>query len=282
VIEVLEPGGLTTIQDLGRHGYAHLGVPGSGAADPPAMRLANRLVGNPEGAATLELTLRGPVLRFGVRAVIALAGAPVDGRAGRRALAMHATEVIEPGEEVRIGLARAGLRTYLAVRGGFVAEPVMGSVATDVLTGLGPAPLGKGAVLTVGDERAEWPAATLAPVRDLDPEPVLRIVRGPRDDWFDRAAHELLTSERWEVTPSSNRVGVRLQGPRLPRARTGELPSEGMLPGALQVPPSGNPILLLADHPTTGGYPVIAVVEAADVPRAGQLRPGDAVRFSVR
>jgi biotin-dependent carboxylase-like uncharacterized protein len=282
VIEVLEPGGLLTVQDLGRRGWAHLGVPPSGAADPGALRLANRLVGNDEGAPALELTLRGPMLRFAGDAVIALAGAPVDARAGRRELAMHATETVRAGEELRIGTARAGLRTYLAVRGGIAAESVLGSAATDVLTGLGPEPLGKGARLTLGDFARDWPGATAAPVAALAPDPVLGVLAGPRDDWFAAGALDALCGERWEVSSSSNRVGVRLEGPPLERTRTDELPSEGMLAGALQVPPSGKPILLLADHPTTGGYPVIAVVVAADVARAGQLRPGDGVRFARR
>jgi biotin-dependent carboxylase-like uncharacterized protein len=279
VIAVLKTHGLTTVQDLGRPGWAHLGVPPSGAADPGALRLANRLVGNEEDAPGLEMTLRGPVLRFAAGAAVALAGAPVDARADDRELAMHATERVRAGETLRFGAARAGLRTYLAVRGGIVAEEVLGSASTDLLTGLGPPPLREGTRLGVGDRLRAWPEATLAPMPELRAEPVLRVVAGPRDDWFAGDALDVLTATAWIVSPSSNRVGVRLQGPSLRRARTGELASEGMLAGALQVPPSGTPILLLADHPTTGGYPVIAVVVAADVPRAGQLRPGDAVRF---
>ncbi len=279
MITVLETHGLTTVQDLGRRGLAHLGVPPSGAADPPALRLANRLVGNAEDAAGLEMTLRGPVLRFGGDAVVALTGAPVDATAGARDLAMHATERIGAGETLRLGAARAGLRTYLAVRGGIAAERVLGSASTDLLTGLGPEPLREGSRLAVGTSLQDWPQATLAPVAGLDREPVLRVVAGPREDWFSAEALATLAGTAWTVSPSSNRVGIRLDGPRLERTRTDELASEGMLSGALQVPPSGRPILLLADHPTTGGYPVIATVIADDVARAGQLRPGDAVRF---
>ncbi len=282
MIEVIDPGGLTTVQDLGRPGWAHLGVPPSGAVDRAALRLANRLVGNDEGAAALETTLRGPALRFDRPAVVALAGAPVPARAGERELAMHATEAVAAGEVVRLGTARTGLRTYLAVRGGIAAEPVLGSAATDLLTGLGPDPLAAGARLRLADRARAWPAATVAPVPALAPDPVLGVVAGPRDDWFAPAALDVLRTARWAVAPASNRVGVRLTGPRLERVRDDELASEGVLAGALQVPPSGTPILLLADHPTTGGYPVIAVVVTADLPRAGQLRPGDEVRFALR
>ncbi len=282
MIEVLDPGALTTVQDLGRPGWAHLGVPASGAADAPALRLANRLVGNPEGAAALESTLRGPVLRFASPALIALTGAPVEARAGDRALAMHAGERVEAGEVVRIGTASAGVRTYLAVRGGIDAEQVLGSAASDSLTGLGPAPLARGTRLAIGDAAQAWPAVAVAPVAPAPVEPVLRVVPGPREDWFAPGALERLCATRWTVTAASNRVGVRLAGGTLERARSGELESEGMLAGALQVPPAGAPILLLADHPTTGGYPVLAVVVSADVPLAGQLRPGAAVRFTVR
>ena len=280
MITVVATHGLTTVQDLGRPGWAHLGVPPSGAADPPALRLANRLVGNEEDAPALEATLRGPELRFDADAVVALAGAPVDARAGDRELAMHATEAVRAGETLRLGTARHGLRTYLAVRGGLDVEPVLGSAATDLLTGLGPEPLREGTRLRVGRRLCDWPEATLAPVGELAPEPVLRVVAGPREDWFAAGALEALTTTAWTVSPSSNRIGVRLQGPALERARAGELASEGMLAGALQVPPAGTPILLLADHPTTGGYPVIATVVTGDLPRAGQLRPGDTVRFA--
>ncbi len=281
MIEVLEAHGLTTVQDLGRPGWAHLGVPSSGAADPPALRLANRLVGNEQDAPALEMTLRGPVLRFDSDAVIALAGAPVDARAGARELAMHARERVLAGETLRLGAARTGLRTYLAVRGGIDAEPVLGSAATDLLTGLGSPPVRAGTRLGTARLLCDWPDTALAPVPELRPEPVLRVVAGPRDDWFADGALAHLTRTAWTVSPSSNRIGVRLQGPPLERVRTDELASEGMLAGALQVPPSGTPILLLADHPTTGGYPVVAVVVTADLPRAGQLRPGDALRFSL-
>jgi biotin-dependent carboxylase-like uncharacterized protein len=280
VIEVVQPGGLTTVQDLGRPGWAHLGVPASGAADAPALRLANRLVGNPEDAAGLEATLRGPVLRFERPATIALAGAPVDAEAGSRPLAMHAVEHVAAGDVVRLGMVHGGVRTYLAVRGGIAAERVLGSASSDLLTGLGPPPLRAGTRLAVGDLAGDWPSTTVAPVPPLPREPRLRVVAGPRDDWFTDDAVAYLCGMPWRVSAGSNRIGVRLAGGCIRRARQGELESEGMLPGALQVPPSGAPILLLTDHPTTGGYPVVAVVVAGDVRLAAQLRPGGTVRFT--
>ncbi len=281
MIEVLDPGGLTTIQDAGRPGLAHLGVPPSGAADAPAHRLANRLVGNAEDAAALETTLRGPVLRFHRPALIALAGAPVEATAGGRPLAMHAGEHVPAGVELRLGLARVGVRTYLAVRGGIAAPETLGSAATDLLTGLGPAPLRAGDRLAIADRAGPWPPVAIAPVAAVPRGAPLRVIPGPRDDWLAPDALERLCGEAWSVAASANRIGVRLDGPPLRRAREGELESEGMVAGALQVPPAGRPILLLADHPVTGGYPVLAVVVAADMPRAAQLRPGDHVRFTV-
>jgi biotin-dependent carboxylase-like uncharacterized protein len=274
VIEVVRPGPLTTVQDLGRPGYAHLGVPGSGAADRPALCLANRLVGNEEGAAGLELTFGGAVLRFASAAWVAVTGTPLPVRPG----AMNAPFHVPAGATVAFGVPPRGVRSYLAVRGGVAVPPVLGSRSTDVLSGLGPAPLAAGDQLPVGT--ATGPITVdVAPVPEPEEEPVLRVVAGPRDDWFTTLAP--LTSGAYEVTAQSNRVGVRLAGPALTRGRPGELPSEGMVTGALQVPPNGLPIIFLADHPTTGGYPVAAVLVADDVRRAAQLRPGGRVRFRV-
>jgi len=279
VIEVLSPGSLTTIQDLGRPGWAHLGVPPSGAADPRSLGLANRLVGNPEGAAALEATIRGPVLRFDRAAEVALTGAPVEARVDNRPVAMHAVERLRGGNVLDIGLATAGARTYLAVRGGIGAEPVLGSRSTDVLSGLGPPVLAAGTRLTVEAGALAWPATEVAPVPPLSAHPVLRVTAGPRDDRFAPDALGVLCGAAWEVGSASNRVGVRLSGPPLVPVDETELESEGLVTGALEVPPSGQPVLLLADHPTTGGYPVLAVVVSADLPLAGQLRPGDGVAF---
>jgi biotin-dependent carboxylase-like uncharacterized protein len=180
--------------------------------------------------------------------------------------------------ELDVGPLEPGVRAYIAVRGGIDVEPVLGSRSTDLLTGLGPRPLEAGDVLAIGPEPATAPEdAWLA---EREPRP-LRVVAGPRDDWFVPEALTLLAAAEWQVTAASNRVGIRLSGPTLERARQDELLSEGLVTGAIQVPPNGHPILLLNDHPTTGGYPVIAVVVHEDLPRAGQLRPGEIVRFSL-
>ncbi|MEV4258035.1 biotin-dependent carboxyltransferase family protein [Spirillospora sp. NPDC049652] len=278
MIEVVRPGPLATVQDLGRPGYAHLGVPRSGAADEPSLRLANRLVGNTEDAAGIEFTLGNAALLFYSPAWIAVTGAPLDLRLNDRPQGMNAPVHVPKGGTLQLGTPARGLRSYLAVRGGLACDPVLGSRSTDLLSHVGPAPLSPGVRLPVG--RADTPVSVdLAPVPPLPDAPVLRIVPGPRDDWFVPDALSVLTSAPYTVTPAGNRVGVRFDGPRLVRARAGELVSEGMVTGALQVPPNGEPILFLADHPTTGGYPVIAVVRHRDIPVAAQLRPGDTVRF---
>ena len=266
-IEVVRAGLLTTVQDRGRRGLAHLGVPPSGAADPVAYELGNRLVGNPPGAAALEATLDGPTLRFDRPTAVALTGA--------RMPEVRIVDVLDVGRCV------GGVRTYICIRGGVDVEPVLGSRSTDLLTGLGPAPLGAGDVLEVGPEPADELPAEPVPGRVLPDVPVIRIVPGPRDDWFTAAALHTLCVEPWRVSSSSNRVGIRLEGPPLERARHDELLSEGLVTGALQVPASGRPILLMQDHPTTGGYPVIAVVRSDDLWLAGQLAPQQRVRFAI-
>lgn len=287
MIEVLHPGLLTTIQDLGRPGLAHLGIPRSGAADRPALRAANRLVGNPDGAPGLESTMIGPRLRFLTATSIALTGAPVDARlvseyGDQRPVAMEAEIALDAGEELIVGTARSGLRTYIAVAGGLDVTPALGSASTDVLTGLGPAPIAAGDRLRIGGSRSTPDARPRAAVNgEPRSDGPFRVVLGPRDDWFTADGLTTLLTTEFSVTPSVNRIGIRLQGPELARSRAGELPSEGMVPGAVQVPLDGQPIVLLVDHPTTGGYPVIAVVAHGDLARLGQLRPGDPVRFQV-
>jgi biotin-dependent carboxylase-like uncharacterized protein len=288
-VEVLAAGALTTIQDLGRAGWAHIGVPRSGAADRPALVRANRLVGNADAAAGLETTLAGPRLRFNGTAVIALTGAPVRARVGERPVPMNEAFEVAAGDELKVGNASSGLRTYVAFRGGIEVPLVLGSAATDVLTGLGPAPLTRGAVLSLntvktgpGGGRTIWPPAPEPPPRftELPNSVVLGYIVGPRSDWFTDESVKRLGSEQFTVDQASNRIGLRLQGPPLERSRVDELPSEGLVPGAIQVPADGQPILLLVDHPTTGGYPVIAVVRSQDLRLAAQLRPGQPLRFA--
>jgi biotin-dependent carboxylase-like uncharacterized protein len=286
-VEVIYPGPLTTIQDLGRPGWAHIGVPRSGAADRESLKLANRLVGNDEGAAALETTLAGPRLLFNADARVALTGAEVSPRLDERLVPMNSAIEVHAGEILKVGNARLGLRTYIAFTGGIDGPLVLGSAATDTLTGLGPASLVRGQILSLAGRQSSGCAAGREP-KALDsaaaPEPgapaLLQVIPGPRDDWFTTEAITRLTTEPFTVTPASNRVGLRLDGPPLERARTDELLSEGLVPGAIQVPAGGQPILLLADHPTTGGYPVIAVVLDSDLPIAAQLRPGQQLRFT--
>lgn len=278
MMEVVSPGPFGTVQDLGRPGLAELGVGRSGAADRPGLRLANRLVGNPEDAAGVELTFGGLVARFHRGTVIAFAGAPCPLRVAGRQAGMYAPIHVRAGDEIRVGAPADGLRTYLAVRGGIDVPPVLGSRATDVLSGLGPAPLAPGTVLPVGERPRAQPAVDLAPQPRHPDEPVLSVLPGPRDDWFAPDALATLCAAPYEVAVDSDRVGVRLHGAAL-RRRAGELAPEAMVPGALQVPPDGRPILFLADHPLTGGYPVIGVVAEADLPLAAQTRPGRRLRF---
>ncbi len=293
-VAVLQPGPLTTIQDLGRPGLAHLGVPRSGAADPGSLLLANELVGNEPGAAALEVTLGRLVLRWQTEAVAALAGAPVPIRVtaadGHLSQPDAGTAFAVPaGATLRLGAPTAGLRSYLAIGGGVDAPRVLGSRSSDLLSGIGPGPLRSGDVLRLGQPRSrshKLSAARPRPGLPALPAPAaeveLTVIAGPRDDWFTPAALAALTSGSYQVTAASNRTGLRLTGPPLRRSRPAELRSEGTATGSLQVTSDGQPILLLADHPTTGGYPVIAVVRSADIGLAAQLRPGQRVRFAVR
>ncbi|MFZ3454499.1 5-oxoprolinase/urea amidolyase family protein [Arthrobacter sp. 7Tela_A1] len=297
---VLDPGPQSTIQDLGRPGYSHVGVGRSGAADRSALVRANRMVGNPAGAAGLEVLFGGLRLRAGRDLVVAVTGASAP-------LALHAADrperpapfdapfLLRSGEVLSLGLPAAGLRTYLALRGGRAGQAVLGSLSTDTLAGLGPAGLTAGCGLSVGPEPgtavglpeaapplpgAETEAETEAGAgTGWEAEAQLRYVPGPREDWFDAAGLDGFMSRTWTVAQDSNRVGVRFSGEPLTGRRAGELESEAVLPGSVQVPPSGLPILFLADAPVTGGYPVIGVVLQADLDLAAQLRPGTPVRF---
>ncbi|GAA2151565.1 biotin-dependent carboxyltransferase family protein [Kitasatospora kazusensis] len=275
---VVRPGPLTTVQDLGRRGVAHLGVPRAGALDGPALLAANRLVGNEPGAAALETTLGGVALRASAAVLIAVTGAPAPVRVAGRPAAWGAPVAVPAGAVVEVGAATHGVRSYLAVAGGIAVPELFGSRSADLLSGLGPAPLAVGTVLPVGPAHPR-PAVELVPLPAPPGELVLRLRPGPRADWFTPEAVAGLPRQRYRVAGASNRIALRTEGPPLPRARTGELPSEGMVLGAVQVPPDGRPVVFLADHPTTGGYPVIGVVPAADLAGAAQARPGVPVRF---
>jgi len=276
-LRVVDPGPLTTVQDFGRYGHAPLGIGRSGACDRGAHRLANALVGNHPSLASLEVTLGGLVVEAISDVVLATTGA-------RCPESPHLAPFhLAAGEQLALGMPPAGLRTYLAVRGGIDVDPVLGSRATDILAGLGPKVLEPGDVLPVGSTPRPLPGVDVAPVPEPTNDPTtVRVMSGPRRDWFDDDAWSLLTSQTYSVTSESNRVGVRLDGEPLRRSREGELVSEGILRGAIQVPPSGLPVLFLSDHPVTGGYPVIAYVNDDDVDRCAQLRPGQELRFTTR
>ncbi|MFL6105339.1 MAG: biotin-dependent carboxyltransferase family protein [Marmoricola sp.] len=277
-LEVLGPGTLTTVQDLGRPGYAHLGVTRSGALDRPALRLANRLVGNEEGAAGLETTLDGVRFRARQSCRIAVTGGEAVVTVGGRPAAWGSAVPVPAGIEVTVGPAFRGLRSYVAAAGGIEVEAVLGSRSSDLLSGLGPAPLTVGMLLPLGPA-GRAPDEAVALPRPLGT--VLRLELGPREDWFTDEALGSLDGSVYEVGPASNRIGLRLSGRPIERARSGELPTEPMVLGAVQVPPSGQPVVFLADHPTTGGYPVIAVVREADLPVCAQARPGDRLTLRV-
>lgn len=279
-VEVIRPGPLATVQDLGRPGQGGMGVGESGAVDLPSLLLGNRLLGNDPGCAAIEVTFGGLAVRAHGRLRAVLTGAVCPATAGGAPVGPNAPFELADGAELRLDAPPAGMRTYLCPRGGIDVPPVLGSRSTDVLSGLGPAPLQAGDVLPVGAAAGELPALDQAPVpAPAADEVTLRVLVGPRDDWFVPTARDTLTGARYTVSADSNRVGMRLTGPTLERACTEELRSEGMVRGAVQVPPSGQPTVFLADHPVTGGYPVIAVVATADLGRAGQARPGQTIRF---
>ncbi|EOD70162.1 biotin-dependent carboxyltransferase family protein [Amycolatopsis vancoresmycina] len=275
-MEVLDPGRYALVQDLGRPGYAHLGVAPSGALDTASLRLANRLTGNPEAAAGIEALLGGLAVRFTSAVTAAVTGPVVDVRVDGRPAGSHAPLPVRAGQTLTLGTPATGLRCYLAVSGGIAVEPVLGSRSRDILSGIGPPPLRAGDVLPLGDPGVPAGADVVVGVAAPD-ELVVPVTLGPREDWFDDPAGGLAAG--WTVTAESNRVGLRLAGTPLRRAVEGELPSEGVVTGAIQVPPSGLPVVFLADHPTTGGYPVAAVVKAAALGALAQARPGTRIRF---
>ncbi|MBY4130833.1 biotin-dependent carboxyltransferase family protein [Rhodococcus fascians] len=277
-LTVLQTGPLCTVQDRGRPGHASLGVGRSGAADLISHDAANRLVGNHSGAATLEVTFGGLKLRAESDALVAVTGAHVTCRIDGTEQGLYSTLVLRAGQELELSAPTWGLRSYVAVRGGIDVPVVLGSRSTDTMSGIGPAALSPGTALRVGDDRTEWPAAEFVP--SPAPTHTLHVRFGPRADWFTERAQSKLVQQSWTVTQDSDRVGIRLDGAEpLTRAVDDELASEGMVLGALQVPPSGQPVLFLADHPVTGGYPVIAVIAADDVSAAAQLTPGAQIRF---
>ena len=301
VIEVLEPGLLTTVQDLGREGYGPLGVSPSGAADAVSLRIGNRLLGNAEGEAGLEMTLLGGTFAFPEGAVLALAGSDLGATLEGKPVEMWTPFEAKSKQVLRFGPTRSGARCYLCVRGGVKVQLFLDSASTHILSGLGGhkgRALKKGDVLTIGltnwneQKRTGKNACSTGgagkivkrrllgrALELLTPRRVLRVTPGPQSGWFPEAAQKSFYESTYRVAEESNRMGIRLQGAAIPAPASGEMISEGVALGAVQVPEGGLPIILFVEQQTTGGYPKIANVISADFHSLGQLRPRDEIRF---
>lgn len=279
-IRVIATGPLTTVQDFGRTRLAHLAVGRSGAADRDGLALANRLVGNPPGHPAFEVTAGGLVVAADAAVRVAVGGAVGEVLVDGRAVGSQRAVTVAAGERVSIGRPVRGLRSYLAISGGLTVPHLLGSASQDTLAGVVPAPVVVGAVLDTGHP---GPVPAPGPISPLwRGEAELTLAPGPRSDWLSTSGAHRLTASLWEVASTSDRTAVRLDGPAIDwdESRRGhELASEGIRPGAVQIPPSGRPVIFLADHPTTGGYPVVGVVTEASLAVLGQLRPGETVRL---
>lgn len=287
MLSVVQAGLLTTLQDQGRHGSAHLGIGHSGGADQPALRLANALVGNPAGACALEITLNGPILETDQPLWVALTGAPLlRARMDDTPLAMWQSVHVPAGSRLDLGSMAQGCRSYLAIAGGIAVPAWRGSRCTDVNAALGPIPrpLSAGDTLPVG--RAE-PNLSTDISWSLDPRPWfdasnparVRLLPGSHREALDTASSTVLTDAIFRISKDSNRVGLRLDGPPLVLSDQRELVSEGIVAGTVQLPPDGQAIIMGPEHPVTGGYPRIGQVAAVDLPVLAQCRPGATVRF---
>ena len=281
-LQIVKPGLLTTVQDLGRYGHQESGVPVAGPMDSYSHRLANQLVGNDSDAATLEITLIGPEVIVDVDTTIAIAGAHFEITGDDRSIPMSTSWPVRAGQRIKFGRVMQGARAYLAVAGGVQTPRVLGSRATHLVSRMGGV---DGRALASGD-RVPILAAVPRPQRKSTGltlptrgRALLRVMPGPQDGWFERDAMKTIAGVSFRISPRSNRMGYRLQGPPLVRVREGELISEPVGIGAIQVPAAGEPILLMADRQTAGGYPKIGHVIAADLPLAGQLAPGDFIEF---
>jgi biotin-dependent carboxylase-like uncharacterized protein len=287
-IHVVSPGPLTSVQDLGRHGCAHLGIGAAGAMDRTCLRLANLLVGNDDGEGALEITLRGPKLRFDGDATIALTGGDIDARCAEKPLPTWRPVRVRAGSEIDLGPISVGSRTYLAIRGGLEIAPILGSRGADINSGIGPRSLESGDTLPL-HERSSFSLDTPfdAPGWSIDPSPWfddrgdqrVALIRGEHFGRLDVHSQRALFENDFIVGSQSNRVGYRLEGSPLQLSDPLELISEGAVPGTVQLPPGGEPIVLMAEAPTTGGYPRIGHVAATDLGQLAQRRPGQTVRF---
>ncbi len=284
VIQVQAPGLLTTVQDLGREGFGPIGVSPSGAADPISLRLGNRLVGNVESAAGLEMTLLGGTFLFPQGAILALTGSDFGATLDHAAVALGTSFEVAPSQTLRLGPTRSGARCYLCLRGGIAVPPFLRSASTHILSGLGGfdgRPLRAGDMLRVGSATNLFRKRTIAPriSERFSSRKVLRATPGPQVGWFAESSLHSFYEGTYRVGEQSNRMGLRLEGTRVAPRQTGEIITEGASLGAVQVPAGGLPIILFVDQQTTGGYPKIANVISADLHRVGQLRPRDEIRF---
>ena len=284
VIQVQAPGLLTTVQDLGREGFGPIGVSPSGAADPISLRLGNRLVGNAESAAGLEMTLLGGTFLFPQGAILALTGSDFGATLDGAAVALGRSFEVAPRQTLRLGPTRLGARCYLCLRGGIAVPTFLRSASTHILSGLGGfdgRPLREGDVLRIGSATNLFRKRAIAPQisERFSSRKILRVTPGPQVDWFPESSLHSFYEGAYRVGEQSNRMGLRLEGTPVAPRQTGEMITEGVSLGAVQVPAGGLPIILFVDQQTTGGYPKIANVISADLHRVGQLRPRDEIRF---
>jgi len=283
-IQVLAPGLLTTVQDLGRQGFGTMGVSPSGAADALSLRIGNLLVGNPAHAAALEMTLLGGAFQFPQGGVLALTGSDFGATLDEKPVELWTSFEARPGQILRLGPTRSGARCYLCVRGGILVKDFLGSASTHLLSGLGGhegRALRKGDELKIGELSTSFRKRTLArkALERLRPRKVLRVTPGPQSDWFPASAQQTFYANTYRVAEESNRMGLRLDGPPIPEGAHGEMISEGVSLGAIQIAAGGLPIILFVEQQTTGGYAKIANVISSDLASLGQLRPRDEIRF---
>ncbi|MTD31086.1 biotin-dependent carboxyltransferase family protein [Planomicrobium sp. YIM 101495] len=287
---IRKAGLFTTIQDLGRPGLRRFGISSGGAMDTSAFRIANLLVGNPENSAAIEVTMNGPEILFAQSAEIALCGADLSPAINGTDAPMWRPVQIEAGDVLSFGMPKSGCRTYLAIAGGIQVPSVMNSASTLTRAGIGGfcgRALRKGDQLSIGESRStkttkavNWYVSPCFRT-DSPEDPIIRLLKGRHHALFGAGSHERLTTEPFVVTNEADRMGYRLDGPPLTLEKPQELLSEAVIPGTIQVPASGNPIVLMADCQTTGGYPKIGQIAAVDLPVAAQLRPGQQVRFEL-
>ena len=279
-VTVVRPGTLTTFQDSGRPGLAHLGVPRSGALDLKSYNLANRLVGNQAGTAVLETTFDGVSLAFSSGAIIAVTGALANVTVNDQAVGWSLPIYVPEGGCLNVGAATVGLRTYVAVASGFQVKAVLDSRSRDLLSGLGPPPLVANQQIEIGPSSTSAPFIDFAPYAPLGDSLTLTVHPGPRRDWLTNKGEHDLFHQQYQVLPESNRIALRLKGNPIERRHHGELASEALVWGAIELLPTGDTVVFLSDHPTTGGYPVVGVVDDTSASLCAQLRSGDKVSLS--